>query len=304
LNSSAPQWSDESIDIGMLLTRLWRGRVWIGACIALFGGAFAAVAFIMTPVYRATTVLIPAGTESTGSGGLGSALGSLGGLASLAGVSLGGRGSTTEEALAVLGSRQFTDGFIARMNLMPELFADRWDPVRKGWKPDRQPPTSARAFAYFDKVVRSFNEDKKTGLVTVRIDWRDRVKAAEWANALVQSLNAEMRARAITQADASVAYLQRELAETTVLDTRTSISRLVGNAVNQRMLANVTEQYAFRVIDKAVPADVDDVVKPKKLIMIGTGILLGLIVGVILVLALREQRQAGAKPSEGHNSGN
>ena len=50
------------------------------------------------------------------------------------------------------------------------------------------------------------------------------------------------------------------------------------------MLANVTEQYSLRVVDKALPADEDDPVKPKKLLMIVLGPFLGGFLGVLWVL--------------------
>src|SRR5208282_1345575 len=113
----------------------------------------------------------------------------------------------------------FTDRFILDDRLMPVLFSAKWDARANTWKPDSGPaPTIGRAFKYFDKSVRSVVQDTKSGLITLQIDWVDRNAAAVWANDLVKRLNAEMRARAISNADASIEFLERELPTTAVLE--------------------------------------------------------------------------------------
>src|SRR6202008_3889304 len=100
--------------------------------------------------------------------------------------------------------------------LMPKLFASKWDSVRGTWKVDAEhQPTPARAYRLFDLKIRTVTQDKKTGLVTLQIDWTDRQEAADWTNELVRLLNEERRDRAIANADASVSYLEKE-AQTTV----------------------------------------------------------------------------------------
>src|SRR5262249_20789343 len=155
------------------------------------------------------------------SGSLGSIMDSLGGLASQAGISLSSNSDAAEEeTLAVLKSRQFTIAFVNDRHLMPELFEKKWDKAAgKGKVPVKDQPTEARAFKKFDEKIRSVDRDKKTGLVTLQIKWRDRREAAEWANELVSRINAEMRVRAMRQADASLGYLQKELATTNEVDT-------------------------------------------------------------------------------------
>jgi uncharacterized protein involved in exopolysaccharide biosynthesis len=275
----------ESSDLAELFRALWAGRLWIlagGLLFALGAGVFA---FTMTPIYRSSTVLTPADSGKSLSGSLGSALGSLGGLAALADLGVSSSGAATEEALGVLRSRQFTDEFIADRQLMPVLFSKKWDAEKRRWKvpPDDQ-PTAAKAFKYFDRNIRSVTQDKKTGLVTLQIDWEDPQLAAAWANELVKRLNVEMQRRALSQADGSLGYLEKELAGTTTIETRGAINRLIETQINRRMVANVTEEYAFRVVDRAVASDLDDKLRPKKSVMIIVGGLLGGTMACVLVL--------------------
>jgi len=122
--------------------------------------------------------------------------------------------------------------------------------------------------------------------LTLQIDWRDRSEAARWVNEIAARLNAEMRARAIEQADASVSFLEKELGTTSTVEIRDSINRLIEAQIKQRMLANVTREYAFRVVDRALPSDADDPVRPQKLMLFVLGPVVGLVLGIVAVLGL------------------
>ena len=285
---------DDDIDLGAVATTLWQRRRWIAASTVLFTIPFAISAFLAEPVYQASTVLADARADTSVSS-LSAALGALGNLANVARINIPGA-TYVDEAMAVMKSREFTEGFIRDENLMPELFPDLWDPNTNQWRNKEQQPTSAQAFKAFD-VMRSVTQAGRGGLVTVSVLWRDPVKAAEWANALVARLNAEMRERAISSTNLSVSYLEKELAATSTIETRLAINRLMEAQINQRMLANVTQEYAFRVIDRALPAEPDDAVGPSKLVLLALGPSVGLIFGVFAVLAvnvLRSRRRAQA----------
>lgn len=288
VNSNADSIEEQGIDLAKLVSRLWVKRWWIVSSVILFTASFTAVAFLKTPTYRSSVTLVSVdGGESSLGGSLGAALGSLGGLASLAGVNFNSGGNNVEEALAVMRSRELTEAFLHDKRLLPVLYASKWDPARSDWKSGVKPPTSAQAYKFFDKNIRSIARDKKSGLITVHIDWKNREQAAEWANELVTRVNDEMRARAIENANASVGYLENELKATSLVGTREAINRLIEAQVKQRMVANVTREYAFRVVDKAMVSDADDPIKPKKLALIAAGPLVGFSFGVFGVLMLR-----------------
>jgi uncharacterized protein involved in exopolysaccharide biosynthesis len=273
-----------SLDLRGFVELISARRWLVIGCVFFFTGALTTLAFVMSPVYEAEVVLIPANTERSLEQ-LGSALGQLGGIASLAGLGLGSRGQETEEALAVLRSRQFTEHFISDKNLMPVLFANKWDAARGEWKvPPQKQPTPAKAFKYFDKKVRTIVQDKKTGLVTLQIDWKSRAAAAEWANELARRLNEEMRTRSINKAESSLGYLEHELENTTTVATREAIGRLIEGQVKQRMVAHVTQEYAFRIVDRAMAPDADDPVKPKKALLIAAGFALGWLIALGWIL--------------------
>lgn len=287
-NSSTVSSEEDGIQYRELFARLWHRRIWICASALFFGALLTAVAYWLTPIYRASTLLVPAGIERNRLGGLSATLGQLGGLASLAGINVGSGDTETEEALAVLRSREFTEQFIADKNLMPELFYDKWDPDKKIWKvAEKRIPTAADGYKYMDKRVRHVLRDLKTNLVTIQIDWKDREEAASWVNTMVERLNAEMRGRAILQADAYIEYLNLELAKTTDVGTREAVNRLIESQIKQRMVATVTKQYAFRVIDRGMAPDKKDKQSPIKALYLLLGLALGGAIGCFAALVFR-----------------
>jgi LPS O-antigen subunit length determinant protein (WzzB/FepE family) len=134
--------------------------------------------------------------------------------------------------------------------------------------------------------------------VTLNIQWRNRNEAADWANELVNRLNVEMRERAIRNASASVQYLEKELETTGTVATRDAISRLMEAQIKQRMLANVTTEYAFRIVDRAIPPDSDDVLRPRKMRLIALGAFLGMTLAALWVLVSGSLRPRAAGPNE------
>jgi uncharacterized protein involved in exopolysaccharide biosynthesis len=279
--------ADGEMDLRAIVAKLLAGKWWIIASVVVFTAGFIAAAMLLTPIYRASTVLIPAKNDKdldSAGGALGGG-GGIGSVASLVGINLGGSDSATEEALGVLKSRQFTDKFISDLNLMPVLYAKLWDAQAKKWKVDeKHQPTPAKAYKLFDKKIRTIVPEKKSSLLALNVDWTDRAAAAAWANELVSRLNVEMRQRAMARADSAVGYLEKEFETTTAVATREAIGRLIEAQVRQRMYASVTPEFAFRIIDKAQPPDRDDRFFPNKFLMAISGPFVGLIFGVVCVV--------------------
>jgi uncharacterized protein involved in exopolysaccharide biosynthesis len=279
-------------DLRAVLAKLWTRRLWILASAVLFTIVFGIAAFTMTPVYVASTVLVPANADRSGlQSALGSTLGQLSGLAAIVGLGVSSGSAQTQEALAVLRSREFTEAFIRDENLLPELFSERWDAAAGRWLGEKEEwPTVAQAFHYFHNDIRTVTLNAQTGLVTLAIEWTDPEKCALWANRLVERLNEEVRSRAIANTNASIGFLERELESTAAIETRAAINRLMEVQINQRMLANVTREYAFRVADRALPPDPDDEIRPNKPVLLVLGWLFGVMVGAVVSLIVQSRR--------------
>jgi uncharacterized protein involved in exopolysaccharide biosynthesis len=276
---------DDGLTSSQLFGVVVRGWRFILASTCLFALVATAVAFLMTPVYRAKTLLIANETNNR-AGLLGGAMGQIGGLAGLAGLGFGGTRTATTEALAVLQSRQFIQEFIDGHNLMPKIFSDKWDINQNKWKRPQRAPTAWRAYKRFTEDIMDVSQDRKTELVTLVIDWRDREEAADWANELVDLVNDRMRERAITEADQTISYLQEELRRADTVEVRSAISSMLESQLKTKAGATVRKQYAFGVIDHAFAPDRDVVLRPHKAIYISVGIIVGLLLGVAIAFLI------------------
>lgn len=246
----------------------------------------AAVAWFTTPVYRVDVLLAPVDVESGGA--LSGVASQFGGLAALAGVDLRGNSSGKDEAVALLRSRALAGQLIEANDLLPVLFADEWDDSAKAWRTDDpdEVPTLWDAYQLFDDDIRFVNENPKAGLVTLAVEWKDPGLAKSWADQLVQRVNRETRERAIREAERSLSYLNQQLQKTEVVELRQAIFGLIENQTKQMMLANVREDYAFKVIDPAIVPDLDDPIRPRPLLLVALGATGGLLLGVLIALLL------------------
>lgn len=253
------------------------------ATVALFAAVGIAYALLATPIYRAEVVLTPAVDDRLG------AAQKLGGLASLAGLNLGG-GRDATEAIAMLQSRGFVEEFIRDKHLMPVLFSDEWDPVNRRWRssdPEQQ-PDMRDGVRVFLKKIRDVSEDSRTGLVTLAINWTHPNEAAEWAMELVARLNARMRKRDMEESERKLAYLNEQLKSATLVEMRAAIARVIEDQLKSMMVAQAQSEYAFRVIDSAVvPKDRS---WPKRTLIVIVATVLGGFLGVFISL-MRAGRQ-------------
>ena len=284
---SAPLGRPALLNLGDLAASL-RAHVVLYAVIEiLFIFTGVAYLYLASPLYRSEIVVLPIGDDETNST-LSRLAGQFGGLASIAGVNLPTNPSATAN-LAVLRSKDLTARYIESRQLLPTLFADDWDSATNSWQSDA--PTLEDGIEYFDEQVRSIFEDQDTGLVVVRVEWTDPETAAMWATDLVALANQQLRERAIAEARASLAYLQKELETTATVGVQDAIYSMMEAEMQKVMLANVRPEYAFRVIDPARIADEDDPIWPSAIIVLAAALLAGL--GLILVVSV-----ITAKPRE------
>jgi uncharacterized protein involved in exopolysaccharide biosynthesis len=285
---------DEVLDLMALSSKIWQGKWLIVGVTAAFTLSSAVLVLTLTSWYRADVLLVPVRAKSAAdlASPLGS-LGGLGGLASLAGITVGG---STSEPLAVLESRDLAREFIEQQNLVPVFFARQWDAKFARWTLT-DPKDVRDGVKYFIDKVRTVKEDKKTGLVTLTIEWKDAKTAADWANLYADRANERIRARALREAQANVSFLEHELTTTSVVTLQQSIGRLLDTELQKLMLARENKEFAFRVIDRAeVPKWR---VWPKRVLTVALATLFGGALSIYLVFlrdAIRRRRGGVTRP--------
>lgn len=273
-------YEEDEIDLLEYWQVIWKKRLFIVGAALIAGVLAVGISLMMPNIYRAEALLAPVGGEES-KGGLSSMLGGLGGIASLAGVSLGGN-SSMEENIAVLKSREFIWGFVKDEKLMPILFADAWDAEKKQWiaeVPEDQPSLWDAWRLLIESGVLAVNVDKDSGLVRLSIDWQDPELATAWVMKLVTRINAYLREQAVQQSEEKLKYLNDALAETQIAENRQALFELISTEQKQAMLANTQKDYVFRVIDSAVVPDKK--IKPKRSIIV---LLSAFVVGFLAIV--------------------
>ena len=285
-----PQAEDE-----INLVDLWRVLVrekWLIFFLILLCTAGAAgAALYMTPIYRAEVLLEPLSEDGKQGGGL---LAQYGGLAAMAGINIGGGGSNSKDSnMAVLQSRIFIEKFLTDEKLMPILFHTQWNPKTQSWnvKDPKQIPTLWDGVDYFNKSILKISEDKKSGLVTLSIEWENREQASQWANLLVERINRHLRELAIQDTEKSMKYLNIELEKTSVVELQQAIANILEGQIKKIMMANVRTEFAFKVIDPAVAPPEGHIVKPKRRLMVVLGFVMGLFLGIFAAFIRNFLRQ-------------
>jgi uncharacterized protein involved in exopolysaccharide biosynthesis len=222
-------------------------------------------------------------------------LGDLGALAAMAGLGGAMSGDLSIEAEALLRSRKFTEDFIRQRNLLPVFFADKWDARQSKWRVAAEDaPQVSDGFQLFDRSVRRVGKDRRSGLVTLTIDWHDATVAADWANSLVRRVNEEMRRRALADTSATIAQLQQQLEATKVVPLQISISELLEAQIKRQTFARVRSEFALRVVDPAIVPGADEQVFPRRALLLLAGGAAGLALGMFLAVVMGHIRRSTA----------
>jgi uncharacterized protein involved in exopolysaccharide biosynthesis len=279
---SGPSIEEDEIDLLELIrTLLQSWKLIVGITVISIGMAVT-YALLSPEVFKAETLLVSAQEEKSG---VSSSIGQFGGLAAMAGISIPSD-SNTEQVIATLESRKFLSFFINNNKLLPVLFEDLWDAEKNVWivESEEDEPTEQKAIEFF-KGILSVDEDKKSGLVTLSVSWKNPKIAAEWANDLVKQLNEQLREQAIQDSKKRVGYLEQELAKVTLKDMREVLYNLLESEKQKAMLANVNEDFALEVIDPAVAPEKRE--KPKRKLIVALGGVCGGFLGVFAVFFLQ-----------------
>ncbi len=154
--------------------------------------------------------------------------------------------------MATMKSHLFTTKFIMEENVLQQLFMEHWDSNSSKWR-DGFKPDIRLAYTIFNSSVRFINFNEETGLMRLRICWKDPEIAAKWANRYVALFNAHMREKAIGVGRSKLESLQIELGRTDIVEIQKAIFRLIEAQTAVVMTASARKDYVLEVIDPALP---------------------------------------------------
>ena len=196
----------------------------------------------------------------------------LGGLASLAGIQLPQSNNKSVSSLAMLNSRTFLKSFIKEYDLKPNLFPDQWLVEAKKWS-DKEPSDIA-AIGELKKIL----DIKKIegGLVEIGVTSYDPKLSESVANNIIFYFNNYMRKDAIEESEQLIKFLEKEVVNSSLSEIRNRIFGLIKENIAEKSLANVRQEFVYKIIDKAYESNSPSF--PNKLQISFIGIFLGLFI--------------------------
>ena len=299
---------DDEIDLRELFGVLWAGSRKIIAITAVFAFVSVIYALSLSDQYKATVLLAPAQSDGADLSG---ALGQLGGLASLAGVDIGsGDSSEAQMAQEIMKSWSFIDVFIAENNISVEVYAaegwsrgsnelqiddDIYDAETKTWLVENDntgevgPPSSWVLFqAFSERLVVS--ENKKSGLVSVSIEYYSPQIAKQWLDMYVAAINAHMQQRQMEKVTNNINYLQAQIENTSIAEMREVFYTIIAEQTKNKMLSEASPEYAFVAVSPSMVPEEKS--QPERAFICIIGTLLGGILSVLLVLVMHYARKS------------
>jgi uncharacterized protein involved in exopolysaccharide biosynthesis len=296
-NTNPTEYIEDDIDIAFLIRALLQGK-WIIIGFTSVASILVVIYSLSLPnIYTGQAMLVPVSSKDSVSG----SAQNLGGLASLAGISLSDSSDTSVVAIEKLQSLSFFEDKILTQINIPDLMAveswnlnnnsttydhDIYDDKTKSWtrevsfpqtpKPSAQ--ESYKAFMEHLSVVR----DLKTNVITIAISHQSPYVAKQWADLVVTEINTFYREKDRSEAEFAVNYLNDQISQTRLSEVKMVIAEVLAQQIQKLTLIEANDNYVFDYIDP--PAVMEKKSAPRRAIICIIGALLGGFIGALVAL--------------------
>lgn len=290
---------EDEIDLRELVPVIWAGRWLVFFTTAALVLISVLYALSLPNQYQAHVLLAPAKQDA---GNMSSKFGQFSGLASLAGINIGGgQGSEAGIAVEVMQSRGFIQQYIKQSGIVVEIMAvkrwhkkdnrlvidtNKYDVSTKQWV--RTPPSGRtkapslwEAYEVFSDMLL-VSKDKKTGLVNVSIEYFSPYLARQWVENYILAINLFLQQRKLVRIETNIKYLEEQIAITSVAEMRQIFFTLIEEQIKTKMLVEATPDYAFTTVSQAMLPEEKS--QPKRALMVVLGGLLGLMISLCVVM--------------------
>lgn len=259
--AGAAAWHDvDAVDVGRLFAMV-TARKWLVVGVVVAALAIG-IAYLNLAKYTYTIEYQVTPTDSNAS----SIMGRLGGLASLAGVSLPGKDDASPFALYLeaLRNRSVADDAARDPLILRGAFPKEWDASAGRWrKPDSlvgsvaqgvkstlgipvyewRPPDAASLQKFITENV-TIAEIPKKSLAIISIDHEDPAFATRLLAALHRAGDEQLRRRSLARSSAYIDYIARQLPRVSVAEQRLALAQALSDQEKQRMIASAGVPFA------------------------------------------------------------
>lgn len=194
--NNQPIQDDDEIDLYELWQTIWKKRKFIAIFCTVIVVLSIIISLLMTNIYRSEATLIPISSSSGG-------LSAYAGLAAMAGIGVPSANDDTTKIKAVLNSRTLKLAVIKELNLVKILNEGKEIPKK------RDP--YLYTLDMFDKGIYSVNDDKKTSLITIDIDYKDPKLAQKIGYSVISNLQKILNSKSLTVAKFNRIFLEEQV---------------------------------------------------------------------------------------------
>jgi len=289
---------NDEIDPKELFAVLWLNKTFIITLTGFVALVSVLYSLSLTNIYTAKTLLSP--TSSLGNS---DSLSQYSSIASMAGINLpkAGGDNQLDVALELVKSKKLLDRLMLYESFLPDLLAaESWAMqtntitynqalydkknnlwVRKASLPFKKIPSSQEALGKFTSLV-SISRDNNTKLITLTVDHLSPVVAHQWSLWIVKEVNTILANMEISNSQASIDYLNRQIKITPYSELRTMFYKLIQESTQSMMLASVNPEYVLTTIDPPVIPEIKSGPKRSSICIFWT--LLGGMLSILIIL--------------------
>ena len=295
-----PDLADDEIDLRELFTKLWHGRwvIVLLCCVALVLASF--YLHVAARKYTVSMTFKPVIEE-----GAGPNLAGLGGLASLAGVSLPQSGSGDFATFrTLLRSEEVAERVIAATELLPAIFKNEWDAQQAQFrkpprgllgrslsglksiltgdeKRDYIAPNPQRLSIFMDRTL-GLSVNNETGFLTVSAESEDPETLVALIVAATEATDQLMKERYIVNAEQTLQFYQSKILTSRSREHREALAKLISAEDQKLMLTSEGRHFVAEPLTRATTSM--DPTSPKSVLVLALALVLGLFSGAALVV--------------------
>ncbi|MDB3950454.1 Wzz/FepE/Etk N-terminal domain-containing protein [Gammaproteobacteria bacterium] len=294
---NSKEYVEDEIDLSVLITALFQGK-WIIIGFTSIASIIVVLYSLSLPnIYKAEALLVPISSNEN----VGGNIQELGGLASLAGISLSEGSDTSAIALEKLQSLSFFEEILLPQINLPDLMAvESWDPYSNSITYDKEiyddstktwtreitslqtpEPSAQESFTAFMEHIGALT-DIKTRLITISAKHQSPFIAKQWADLVIKELNIFYREKDKKEATFAVDYLNEQISRTRLSEVKLVIGEVLAQQIQTLSLIEANENYVFDFIDP--PAVMEKKSEPRRAIICIVGALIGGFLGAIVAL--------------------
>lgn len=279
---------DDEIDIQNLLKIIRTGWKTILTITIIFSLVAVSISLYLPNIYQSKALLTPSGQQSSGI----DSMSGIGGLANLAGISLSSQPSdNSTKALKKLKTLSFYENNILPNIFLPDLVAvDSWDSANNVVLHNNNYDLKSKTLIDTPSIQKSYKTFMKkvdidtdsSGFITISVKHHSPFVAKAWTELIVDQLNQSFRTQDKKEAQASIDFLNAQIAQTSYTEIKEVIAQLLQQNIQQLTLIEANDFYVFSYLD--FPIAEEEKVEPARRSIAILGAVLGLMLGILIVL--------------------